>query len=123
LEHASLAVGAGVDGIVAQGLQAGGHVKSEAPTLDILKKILALVPSSVIVLASGGVGGGRHLVEALSHGAEGVWIRTRFLASNEASAHPEYKRAFSKPPATALKFPLSSVPSSRISRFASCAIR
>jgi nitronate monooxygenase len=91
-EHASLAVAAGVNGIVAQGQQAGGHVKSEAPTLQTLERMLALVPSSLIVLASGGIGSGRQLVEALSHGADGVWIGTRLLASTEAAAHPEYKR-------------------------------
>jgi NAD(P)H-dependent flavin oxidoreductase YrpB (nitropropane dioxygenase family) len=91
-EHATMAVAAGVDGIVAQGQQAGGHVKSEAPTLQILKKLLALVPSSVIVLSSGGIGSGRQMVEALAQGAEEVWIGTRLLASTEAAAHPQYKQ-------------------------------
>ena len=45
-----------------------------------------------LVLAAGGISDGRDLVRALAHGADGVWVGTRLLASTEANAHPEYKR-------------------------------
>ncbi|WP_280142683.1 nitronate monooxygenase [Variovorax sp. CF079] len=60
--------------------------------------LLALLPTVVEavaprpVLAAGGIANGRGLAAALSLGAEGVWIGTRFVASDECAAHPEYKR-------------------------------
>jgi NAD(P)H-dependent flavin oxidoreductase YrpB (nitropropane dioxygenase family) len=92
VEQATEAVEAGVDGIIAQGSQAGGHVRATTRTAATLKNILTAVPRSVLVLAAGGIADGRSVVEALAHGADGVWVGTRLVASAEANAHAEYKR-------------------------------
>jgi enoyl-[acyl-carrier protein] reductase II len=88
------AVGAaamGIDAIVAQGQQAGGHNKSTTRTVKLLHQIIDAV-SPLMVLASGGIADGARVVEALANGAEGVWVGTRLVASTEAYAHDEYKR-------------------------------
>jgi len=86
------AVAIGVDAVVAQGSQAGGHNKSVTPTLELLPRILDAVGSRTIVLASGGIADGAAIVAALRAGAEGVWVGTRLVASVEAHAHQEYKQ-------------------------------
>ena len=78
----------GVDVIIAQGHEAGGHTGRVGTT--------ALVPQTVDavrkpVLAAGGIADGRGLVAALALGASGVWMGTRFVASAEALAHSNYK--------------------------------
>lgn len=85
------AAGIGVDAIIAQGVQAGGHNKSTTPTLEQLTRIIDAV-QPLMVLASGGIADGASVVRALAHGADGVWVGTRLVASTEAYAHPEYKR-------------------------------
>ena len=85
------AAAVGMDAVIAQGSQAGGHNKSTTRTLKLLDQILEAV-NPLMVLASGGIAGGEAVVNALSHGAEGVWVGTRLVASTEAYAHPEYKQ-------------------------------
>jgi NAD(P)H-dependent flavin oxidoreductase YrpB (nitropropane dioxygenase family) len=81
----------GIDAIIAQGSQAGGHNKSTTRTLKLVREIVdAVYPR--MVLASGGIADGRAVVDALAEGAEGVWVGTRLVASVEAYAHHEYKR-------------------------------
>lgn len=91
VEQARAAVAAGVDAIIAQGKQAGGHNKSTTRTHKLLHDILDAV-APVMVLAAGGIATGADVVDALARGAEGVWVGTRLVASTEAYAHPEYKR-------------------------------
>lgn len=89
-EEAKRAVAAGVDVIVAQGVEAGGHVRGQVGLLPLLPTVVeAVAPASV--LAAGGIVNGRGLAAALALGAEGVWVGTRFVASTESEAHPEYK--------------------------------
>jgi len=85
------AAGIGVDAVIAQGAQAGGHNKSTTPTLELLTRIIDAV-HPLMVLASGGIADGVSVVRALAHGADGVWVGTRLVASTEAYAHQEYKR-------------------------------
>ena len=92
VEQALDATYAGVDGIVAQGSEAGGHVRATMRTIPTLEKIRAAIPSSMLTLAAGGIADGRAVAEALAHGADGVWVGTRLVASVEANAHDEYKR-------------------------------
>ena len=92
VEQALEAVTAGVDGIIAQGSQAGGHVRATTRTSVILEAVLEAVPPSLLVLAAGGISDGRDVAQVLAQGADGVWVGTRLLASIEANAHPEYKR-------------------------------
>lgn len=77
----------GVDFIVAQGREAGGHLTGEAP-------LMALVDAAkgVPVIAAGGIADGRGLAAALALGACGVWIGTRFIASAESGNHAGHKR-------------------------------
>ena len=90
-EQARRAVDAGVDVVVAQGWEAGGHVLGEVATLPLVRAVVDAV-SPAPVVAAGGIADGRGLVAALALGAAGVWIGTRFLGASEASIHPEYRR-------------------------------
>jgi NAD(P)H-dependent flavin oxidoreductase YrpB (nitropropane dioxygenase family) len=92
VEDAVAALAAGVDALIAQGKEAGGHSKSTTPLNDLLRDIREAVGEAVLVLAAGGIATGADVVAALAHGADGVWVGTRLVASEEAYAHPEYKR-------------------------------
>ena len=78
----------GVDVIIAQGHEAGGHT-GRVGTMTLVPQIVDAV--RVPVLAAGGLADGRGLVAAIALGAEGVWMGSRFIASVEAFAHPNYK--------------------------------
>ena len=89
-EEAHAAAKAGVDFVIAQGVEAGGHVRGTT-ALSVLVPAVVDTVAPVPVLASGGVADGRGLVAALSLGAQGVSIGTRFVASEEAFVPPLYK--------------------------------
>ncbi len=80
---------AGVDVIVAQGWEAGGHVLGDVATLPLTRAVVDAVSQPVI--AAGGIADGRGLAAILALGAPGAWIGTRFLATREASIHPVYQ--------------------------------
>ncbi|SDZ58262.1 nitronate monooxygenase [Jannaschia faecimaris] len=88
-KEACEAVDAGADVIVAQGWEAGGHVGGTVTTMALVPAVVDAV-GSVPVIAAGGIADGRGMAAALALGAQGVWIGTRFLASDEAAIHPEY---------------------------------
>ncbi|MBY5440263.1 NAD(P)H-dependent flavin oxidoreductase [Rhizobium leguminosarum] len=90
-EEARRSIDLGVDILVAQGNEAGGHVWSRLSTMALVP-LVADVAGKVPVLAAGGIADGRGLAAALMLGASGVWIGTRFLASTEAACHADYKR-------------------------------
>ena len=90
-DEARRAVDAGVDIIVAQGVEAGGHVRGEVGLMPLLAGVVDAV-SPTPVLAAGGIADGRGLAAALALGADGVCIGTRFLATPECEAHPDYKQ-------------------------------
>lgn len=81
---------AGVDVIIAQGVEAGGHVAGQVSTMVLLPCIVDSV-APALVLAAGGIADARGLAAALCLGADGVVMGTRFLATPEANAHPIYK--------------------------------
>src|SRR5207302_1300296 len=91
VEEAEAAAAAGVDAVIAQGVEAGGHVRGRASIWDLLPVTVKAI-SPLPVLASGGIGDGAGLARALTLGAQGVSLGTRFVASDEAWAHPAYKR-------------------------------
>ena len=91
-EEATVAAEAGVDVVVAQGWEAGGHVLGSVATLPLIPLAVDAVRPRP-VLAAGGIADGRGLVAALALGAEGVMMGTRFLASEEARVHPGYRDA------------------------------
>ncbi|HEX7239671.1 MAG TPA: nitronate monooxygenase [Longimicrobiaceae bacterium] len=91
VEAARLAAGDGVDLLIAQGSEAGGHNFGTLPTFVLLPAVVDAV-APTLVLAAGGISDGRQVAAALALGADGVWVGTRLVASEEAFAHPEYKR-------------------------------
>jgi len=81
---------AGVDAIVAEGFEAGGHNgKEETTTMVLIPMIREQI--SVPLIAAGGIGTGRGILAAFALGAEGVQIGTRFVATIESSAHENFK--------------------------------
>ncbi|MGE5575995.1 MAG: enoyl-[acyl-carrier-protein] reductase FabK [Syntrophothermus sp.] len=80
----------GIDGIVAEGMESGGHV-GELTTMALVPQIVDAVDLPVV--AAGGIADGRGLVAALALGAAGVQIGTRFVCAAECTAHPAYKQA------------------------------
>ncbi|WP_034594416.1 NAD(P)H-dependent flavin oxidoreductase [Hamadaea tsunoensis] len=90
VETAIAAADGGVDVIVAQGEEAGGHNYGTLPTFALVPLVVDAV-APVLVLASGGVADGRGLAAALMLGADGVWVGTRFVATTESLAHDGYK--------------------------------
>ncbi|ELZ13036.1 2-nitropropane dioxygenase [Natrinema thermotolerans DSM 11552] len=91
-EAARDAVDAGVDAVVTQGLEAGGHVQSEVATTALVPRVADAVGDEVPVVAAGGIADGRGIAAALALGADGAWLGTRFVASEEARVHDEYRR-------------------------------
>jgi NAD(P)H-dependent flavin oxidoreductase YrpB (nitropropane dioxygenase family) len=82
----------GVDAVVAQGWESGGHVLGEVTTMALLPRVVdATAPLPVI--AAGGIADGGGIAAALALGAAGVWIGTRFLVSEEAFTHPKYRES------------------------------
>ena len=94
-EEARTAVKSGVDVIVAQGWEAGGHVKGTVATMALTPSVVDAV-APVPVVAAGGIADGRGLAAALALGASGVWIGTRFMASEEISIHPYFRERLFK---------------------------
>jgi nitronate monooxygenase len=90
VEQARRALHDGADGIVAQGAGAGGHVLAEAPLEDLLPEVIDLARDKP-VLASGGIHDRASAERAVSLGASGVWVGTRFLLTHESHAHDAYK--------------------------------
>ena len=81
---------AGVDAIVAEGSESGGKVAiDEVPTISLLPQVIDSV--KIPVIAAGGFASGRGLLAALSMGAQGVQMGTRFIASEESRAHKNWK--------------------------------
>jgi enoyl-[acyl-carrier protein] reductase II len=92
VEHAKKAEAAGVDALVVDGAEAGGHPPpSEVGTLVLVRRVVKAVKLPVV--ASGGVADGAGIAALLALGAEAVQLGTRFIATPEASVHENYKRA------------------------------
>ncbi len=77
-----------VDFLIAQGVEAGGHVQSSSPLFDLLPQIVPLGPP---VVAAGGLADGREVRRVLDLGAAGAMLGTRFVATRESRAHEAYK--------------------------------
>ena len=83
VDHARRAVDAGCDLVIAQGTEAGGHT-GQVATMPLVPLVVDAVDGVVPVVAAGGIFDGRGLVAALSLGADGIWVGTRFIATPEA---------------------------------------
>lgn len=89
---ATKAVAAGCDGVVAEGFEAGGHNgREETTTMVLIPAVVNAV--EVPVIAAGGITNGRQMLAAMVLGAEGVQMGSRFVASDEASSHINFKNA------------------------------
>jgi enoyl-[acyl-carrier protein] reductase II len=90
VRHAIKSEQAGADVVAAQGTEAGGHT-GEIGTLALVPQVVDAV--KIPVLAAGGIADGRGVAAALALGAQGAVIGTRFIASNESTAAPAYRKA------------------------------
>ncbi|KAF8123790.1 2-nitropropane dioxygenase [Boletus edulis] len=97
-KHVTKALAQGVDIICAQGGEGGGHT-GDIPFSILIPAVVDLCKNArspltgepIVMVAAGGISDGRGLAAALSYGADGVWIGTRFVASEEAGAPPMHK--------------------------------
>ena len=90
-EEARRAVASGVDVIVAQGWEAGGHVWGTVATLPLVPAVVDAV-APVPVIAAGGIGDARGVAAVLALGAQAAWLGTRFLMAEEMPIHEDYRR-------------------------------
>jgi nitronate monooxygenase len=90
-EEARRAVASGVDVVVAQGWEAGGHVWSSVATLPLVPAVVDAV-APVPVIAAGGIGDARGVAAVFALGAQAAWLGTRFLLAEEMPIHEDYRR-------------------------------
>jgi nitronate monooxygenase len=90
--EARRAVAAGADVIVAQGWEAGGHLRGTVATLPLVPAVVDAV-APVPVIAAGGIGDARGVAAVLALGAQAAWLGTRFLLAQEMPIHEDYRRA------------------------------
>jgi nitronate monooxygenase len=90
-DEARQAVDAGCDLVVAQGVEAGGHVRGVTPLVELLPEVRGAV--DVPVVAAGGISTRPAVQRAMEAGADAVRVGTRFVVANESGAHPEYAAA------------------------------
>ena len=81
----------GVDVIVAQGWESGGHVRGQVATLPLVPAVVDAV-APLPVIAAGGIGDARGVAAVFALGAQAAWLGTRFLLAQEMPIHPEYRR-------------------------------
>jgi NAD(P)H-dependent flavin oxidoreductase YrpB (nitropropane dioxygenase family) len=110
VDHARRHAEAGVDIVVAQGTEAGGHT-GEISTMVLVPEVVDAV-DPLPVLAAGGIGNGRQLTAALALGAQGVWTGSIWLTTEEAETHPVVKEKFLKASSRGLERPRESGPAS-----------
>ncbi len=90
VKHAVKGEEAGVDIVIGQGTEGGGHT-GQVGGMALIPQMVEAV--KIPVVAAGGISDGRHLAAALAFGAQGIWVGTRFIASAEAHAAEGYKQA------------------------------
>ncbi|MEX2108668.1 MAG: nitronate monooxygenase [Solirubrobacterales bacterium] len=100
--EARAAHAAGADAVIAQGVEAGGHVRGSEPALELLARVRAALPANFPVLLAGGIAERGDVERALDAGAAGAVAGTRFLLSEESRAHPAYSARLLKADTTIL---------------------
>jgi nitronate monooxygenase len=93
VREACAAAEAGVDAIIAQGVEAGGHVRGTTGTIALVPAVRDAIGDDLPLLAAGGLADGRGLAAVIALGADGGVFGTRFVAANEAHVRPEYTAA------------------------------
>lgn len=91
VEEALAARSAGADAVIAQGVEAGGHVRGRVPAMELLDQVRGAMPDVYPVLSAGGIVDASDVKTRLDAGAEAVVCGTRFLMTEESGAHPTYK--------------------------------
>ena len=102
VQEARAAHAGGADAVIAQGVEAGGHVRAELPALELLERIRRELPDGYPVLLAGGVADRSDVEAALEAGAVAAVAGTRFLMTDESRAHNEYKARLREARATVL---------------------
>lgn len=92
VDEARAAHRAGADGVIVQGVEAGGHVRGLTPAHRLLEEVRAALPADYPLLLTGGIAERADVDRALQAGACAAVAGTRFLITPESCAHPEYKR-------------------------------
>jgi nitronate monooxygenase len=92
VDEAEAARAAGADAVIAQGVEAGGHVRGTEPALDLLERVRRAVGPTYPVLVAGGMADSGDVAVALDAGAVAAVLGTRFLMTEESRAHPAYKQ-------------------------------
>jgi NAD(P)H-dependent flavin oxidoreductase YrpB (nitropropane dioxygenase family) len=92
VQEALEARAAGADAVIAQGVEAGGHVRGTEPALDLLERVRHAVGPTYPVLLAGGIADRDDVRTALDAGATAAVLGTRFLMTDESRAHPAYKQ-------------------------------
>ena len=90
VDEARAAQAAGADGVIVQGVEAGGHVRGTTPALALLDEVRRVLPDGFALLLAGGIATRSDVDRALDAGAEAAVAGTRFLLSEESRAHPDY---------------------------------
>lgn len=91
VDEARAARAAGADAVIAQGVEAGGHVRGTVPALELLAQVRAAFGDDYPVLVAGGVAEASDVRNCIEAGAEAVVCGTRFLMTEESGGHPQYK--------------------------------
>ncbi|HEX6460642.1 MAG TPA: nitronate monooxygenase [Thermoleophilaceae bacterium] len=92
VEEARAAHAAGADGVIVQGVEAGGHVRGTTPALELLARTREALPDAYPLLLAGGIAEAADVRRALEAGAEAAVLGTRFLMSEESGARRAYKQ-------------------------------
>jgi nitronate monooxygenase len=92
VDEARAAQRAGADGVIVQGVEAGGHVRGTEPAATLLEQTLKAMPPGYPVLSAGGLATAEDVRERVDAGATAVVLGTRFLMTEESRAHPAYKQ-------------------------------
>jgi NAD(P)H-dependent flavin oxidoreductase YrpB (nitropropane dioxygenase family) len=91
VEEALAAHDAGADAVIAQGVEAGGHVRGDLPALELLARARDALPGDYPVLSAGGLANAEDVRARLDAGAAAAVLGTRFLLTPESGAHPDYR--------------------------------
>lgn len=92
VEEARSAHAEGADGVIVQGVEAGGHVRATLPALELLEQARRVLPGDYPILLAGGLAERADVAEALAAGAGAAVLGTRFVMSEQSGAHDAYRR-------------------------------
>lgn len=91
---ALLALRCGADAVVVEGKEAGGHLGTDRPMMEILKEVVDAIKKKIPVLGAGGIINGKDIAEVLKTGADGVQMATRFVLSEECDISDKFKQHY-----------------------------